>query len=137
LNERQQGALQFDSYSTQHDGTEVVLIGSERIPIAQAKKIERVAESVGVSMQKVMQIMALTGGISIEHTEHIANEPCKEDRMDAMRKKCNRAAFRLSKLLEVDVKEVHGKFKPQREMTESELQSKLDQLVRECNKVDR
>jgi hypothetical protein len=57
--------------------------------------------------------------------------------MDAMRKKCNSAAFWLSKLLEVDVKEVHGKFKPQREMTESELQSKLDQLVRECNKVDR
>lgn len=137
LNERQQGALEFDSYSTQHNGTEVVLIGSERIPIAEAKKIERVAESVGVSMQKVMQIMAMTGGISIEHTQQIASEPCKEDRMDAMRKKCNRAAFRLSKLLDVDVKDIHGKFKPQREMTESELQTKLDQLVRECNKVDR
>ncbi len=56
--------------------------------------------------------------------------------MDTMRKKCNRAAFRLSKLLDVDVKEIHGKFKPQREMTEPELQSKLDQLVRECNKVN-
>jgi superfamily II DNA or RNA helicase len=137
LNERQQGALEFDSYSTQHDGTEVVLIGSERIQIAEAKKIERVAESVGVSMQKVMQIMAMTGGISIEHSEQVASEPCKEDRMDTMRKKCNRAAFRLSKLLDVDVKEIHGKFKPQREMTEIELQSKLDQLVRECNKVNR
>lgn len=136
LNERQQGALEFDSYSTQHDGTEVVLIGSESIPIADAKKIERVAESVGVSMQKVMQIMAMTGGISIEHTERVVSEPCKEDRMDAMRKKCNKAAFRLSKLLDVDVKEIHGKFKPQREMTEPELQSKLDQLVRECNKVN-
>lgn len=137
LNERQQCALEFNSYSTQHDGTEVVLIGSERIPIAEAKKIERVAESVGVSMQKVMQIMAMTGGISIEPTEQVANEPCKEDRMDTMRKKCHRAAFRLSKLLDVDVKEIHGKFKPQREMTEPELQSKLDQLVRECNKVIR
>lgn len=115
----------------------MVLIGSERIPIAEAKKIERVAESVGVSMQKVMQIMAMTGGISIEHTEQVASEPCKEDRMDTMRNKCNRAAFRLSKLLDVDVKEIHGKFKPQREMTEPELQSKLDQLVRECNKVNR
>jgi len=134
LDERQQGSLEFDSYSTQHDGTEVVLIGSERVPIAEAKKIERVAESVGLSMQKVMQVMAMTGGISIEHAEHIANEPCKEDRMDNLRKKCQRAAFRLSKLLDVDVKEIHGKFKPQREMTEAELQSKLDQLVRECNK---
>ena len=137
LDERQQGILEFDSYSTRHDGTEVVLIGSERISIAEAKKIERVAESVGVSMQKVMQIMAMTGGVSIEHTEQVVNEPCKEDRMDAMRKKCHRAAFRLSKLLDVDVKEIHGKFKPQREMTESELQSKLNQLVRECNKVNR
>lgn len=137
LNERQQGALEFNSYSTQHDGTEVVLIGSERIPIAEAKKIERVAESVGVSMQKVMQIMAMTGDILIENTEQVAREPCKEDRMDTMRQKCNRAAFRLSKLLDVDVKEIHGKFKPQREMTEPELQSKLDQLVRECNKVNR
>lgn len=137
LSERQQGLLEFDSYSTQHDGTEVVLIGSERIPIAEAKKIERVAESVGVSMQKVMQIMAMTGGISIENTEQVASEPCKEDRMDTMRKKCNRAAFCLSKLLDVDVKEIHGRFKPQREMTEQELQSKLDQLVRECNKVNR
>jgi superfamily II DNA or RNA helicase len=137
LNERQQGTLEFDSYSTQHDGTEVVLIGSERIPIAEAKKIERVAESVGVSMQKVMQIMAMTGGISVEHSEQVASERCKEDRMDTMRKKCNRAAFRLSKLLDIDVKEIHGRFKPQREMTEHELQSKLDQLVRGCNKADK
>lgn len=134
LDERQQGSLDFDSYSTQHNGTEVVLIGSERVPIAEAKKIERVAESVGLSMQKVMQVMAMTGGISIEHAEHIADAPCKEDRMDNLRKKCQRAAFRLSKLLDVDVKEIHGKFKPQREMTEAELQGKLDQLVRECNK---
>jgi hypothetical protein len=55
--------------------------------------------------------------------------------MDAIRKKCNQFAFRLSKLIDVEVKDVHGKFKPQREMTEAELQTKLDQLVRECNKV--
>ncbi len=137
LNERQQGALQFDSYSTQHDGTEVVLIGKERIPSDEAKKIERVAESVGVSMQKVMQIMAMTGGISLERAEDVTNEPCKEDRMDGLRQKCNRAAFRLSKFLDVDVKVIHGKFRPQREMTETELQSKLNQLVRECNKGKR
>lgn len=137
LNDRQQGSLEFESYSTQHDGTEVVLIGSERVPISEAKKIERVAESVGVSMQKVMQIMAMTGGISVEHTEQVSSEPCKEDRMDSLRKKCSKAAFRLSKLLDVTVRAIHGKFKPQREMTEPELQSKLDQLVRECNKVTR
>lgn len=126
----------FHPYSTQHDGTEVVLIGSERVPIAEAKKIERVAESVGVSMQKVMQIMSMTGGISLEHNEVQPDEPSKEDRMDDMRRKCSQVAFRLSKLLNVEVKEIHGKFKPQREMTEEELQGKLAQLVRQCNKIN-
>jgi hypothetical protein len=134
LNERQQGVLEFDSFSTQHEGTDVLLIASERVPTADAKKIERIAEFVGVSMQKVMQIMAMTGGISLDQSEQISVEPCKEDRMDAMRQKCNRMAFRLAKLLDVEIKEVHGRFKPQREMTEQELQRKLDQLVRECDR---
>jgi superfamily II DNA or RNA helicase len=135
LNDRQQGQLEFASYSTRHDGTEIVLIGSESVPIAHAKKIERIAESVGVSMQKVMQILSMNGGGVEPAIEHVANEPCKEDRMDALRKKCGTAAFRLSKLLSIDVKDVHRKFKPQREMTEAELQSKLDQLIRECGKA--
>jgi superfamily II DNA or RNA helicase len=148
LNERQQGTLDFESYSTQHEGTEVVLIGGERIPITEAKKIERIAESVGVSMQKVMQIMAMTGGISIEHTEYTESEQCKEDRMDNLRKKCGKQANVLVGLLvksgEFDKQEwgkavatVHSRFKKQSEMTELELQGKLDQLVRECNKVNR
>jgi superfamily II DNA or RNA helicase len=134
LSERQQGTLGFDSYSTQHDGTEVVLIGSERVSIEEAKKIERIAESVGVSMQKVMQIMSMTGSVVVEPPQDVLVATNKEDRMDSMRKKCNRAAFRLSKLMDIDVKSIHGRFKPQRDMTEQELQNKLDQLVRECNK---
>lgn len=137
LTTREGGAVEFGSYSTQHDGTEVVMIGSERVPIEEARRIEVVAESVGVSMQKVRQIIAMTADRPAAATENEIPEPCKEDRMDVMRRKCNRAAFRLSKLLEVDVKEVHGKFKPQRDMTERELQGKLDQLIRESNKVQR
>lgn len=134
LNERQQGDLEFDSYSTSHDGTDVVLIGGERIPLAEANEIERVAEAVGLSMQKVMQVMAMTRGSLNAIPLEVGIEQCKEDRMDSIRKKCNRAAFRLSKLLDVSVKEVHGRFRPQSQMTEPELQTKLDQLVRECSK---
>lgn len=134
LNERQQGEFKFDSYTTSHDGTDVVLIGSERVPLSEAKEIERVAEAVGLSMQKVMQVMALTQGKTFAQEKVTNAESCKEDRMDNLRKKCNRAAFRLSKLLDVDVKGIHGKFRPQRDMTEQDLQTKLDQLVRECNK---
>jgi superfamily II DNA or RNA helicase len=135
LAERQQGELQFDSYSTIHDGTEVVLIGSERVPIAAAKEIERVAEATGLSMQKVMQVMEMVQGKVL--TAEPASQPvdCKEDRMDKLRAKCNKAAFRLAKLRDVHVAEVHGKFKRQEDMKEPELQAKLNQLICECKKV--
>jgi superfamily II DNA or RNA helicase len=137
LTERQQGTLEFESYSTQHDGTEVVLIGSERVPLAEAKRIERIAEASGVSMQKVMQIMAMAGSLPAGDSGGDPVEASKEDRMDAMRKKCNQIAFRLSKILDVEVKDVHGKFKQQKDMTEGELQSKIDQLVRWANRVNK
>jgi len=135
LADRQQGELQFDSYSTMHNGTEVVLIGSERVPIAAAKEIERVAEATGLSMQKVMQVMEMMQGKVF--TAGLVQQPvnCKEDRMDNLRGKCNKAAFRLAKLRDIHVAEVHGKFKRQEDMTEQELQAKLNQLICECKKV--
>jgi len=131
LDERQV-TLEFDSYSTQHEGTEVVLIGSERIPIDEAKKIERVAETTGLSMQKVMQVMSLTGVASITETVTPVHEDHLEDRMAELRNKCQKKAFLLSRLLDVNVSQVHGRYKPQKEMSELELKSKLDQLIREC-----
>lgn len=136
LAERQQGELQFDSYSTIHDGTEVTLIGSERVPPEIAKQIERVAEATGLSMQKVLQVLALTQGSVLDKHDHQPKPAeCKEDRMDLLRAKCNKAAFRLAKLRDVHVAEVHGKFKRQEDMTETELQAKLSQLICECKKV--
>lgn len=135
LAERQQGELQFDSYSTMHDGTEVVLIGSERVPIAAAKEIERVAEATGLSMQKVMQVMEMMQGKVFTAEPVPQSVDCKEDRMDKLRAKCNKAAFRLAKLRDIHVAEVHGKFKRQEDMTEQELQAKLNQLICECKKV--
>jgi superfamily II DNA or RNA helicase len=136
LDERQQGTLEFDSFTTHHDGTEVVLIGSERIPIEEAKRIEQIAESAGLSMQKVREVMQLAGiSVPQTHSNQERPEPCKEDRMNALGKACQKKAVHLSKLLGVEVWEVHGRFKPHKEMTESELQAKLDQLVRECGKV--
>lgn len=141
LSERQQGGLQFDSYSTSHDGTDVVFIGGERVSMAEYTEIQRVAESCALSMQKVLQVIQMTKGRAVQQTtkpEHRA-EPCKEDRMDKLRSKCNKAAFRLSKLIGVDVKDINARFvakfgRPQKDMTEQELQNKLDQLVRECSR---
>jgi superfamily II DNA or RNA helicase len=136
LDERQQGMLDFDSFTTQHDGTEVVLIGSERIPIEEAKRIEQIAESTGLSMQKVREVMQLAG-ITVRQPEAKQErpQPCKEDRMNSLARACQKKAGHLSKLLGIEVWEVHGRFKPQKQMTEGELQAKLDQLVRECGKA--
>lgn len=141
LDERQQGELHFDSYSTSHDGTEVAFIAGERVSIAEYEQIQRVSQSVSLPMQKVLQVMQMTQGIAIPRTQSFQyqTEISKEDRMDKLRVKCNKAAFRLSKLLDVDVKEINARFvaqfgKPQKDMTERELQMKLDQLVRECDR---
>jgi superfamily II DNA or RNA helicase len=135
--ERQQ-SLEFDSYSTKHEGTELVLVGSERISVADAKRIEQIAESTGVSMQKVLQIIAMSAGaFAASHTQPQAEPTLLEDRLDELRKKCNKTAFRLSKLLDIEVKEIHKRFKPQKEMTEADLEHKLKSLVDQCNRVSK
>lgn len=134
MTERQQ-FLEFDSYSTQHEGTDVVLVGSEKVPVAQAKQIEAVAEATGVSMQKVLQIIQMTSTVKLAEQETRKEVVSKEDRMKDIGKKCNVKAFRLAALLGVKVQQVHGRFKPQDQMTESELQSKLETLIRECKRA--
>ena len=105
------------------------------MPIAAAKEIERVAEATGLSMQKVMQVMEMMQGKVFTAEPVPQSVDCKEDRMDKLRAKCNKAAFRLAKLRDIHVAEVHGKFKRQEDMTEQELQAKLNQLICECKKV--
>jgi superfamily II DNA or RNA helicase len=141
LDGRQQGKMQFDSYSTIHDGTDVAFIGGERVSMSEYQEIQRVSEAVSVPMQKVLQVMQMTRGrLAANPLEaEFKAEPSKEDRMDELRRKCNKAAFRLSKLIDADVKDINARFvqhfdKPQKDMTEHELQTKLDMLIRECNK---
>lgn len=138
LEEKDLGELRLDSYSTSHEGTDVAFIGGERVSMAEYSRIQQVAERTSTPMQKVLQISQAMGILQDlkpavdEHQTHVIS---KEDRMDALRRKCNKAAFRLSKLAGIEVKEIHCQFKQQKEMTELELQNKLSQLVKECNKL--
>jgi superfamily II DNA or RNA helicase len=139
LNENRQSEFDFDSYTTQHDGTEVVFIGSEAIDAEEAKKIEVIAQQTQTSMQKVMEILRL-GSVSqyqshVHQNDHVVS--CKEDRMSQLGRKCNAKAYSLSKMTNVDVWEIHSKFKPHRLMTEEELQSKLNTLIRRCGEAAR
>jgi superfamily II DNA or RNA helicase len=118
----------MDSYSTSHDGTDVVMIGSEAVPCDKAREIQRVSEATKVPMQKVLEVMACLG-VSHGFGGQEVRVESKEEVMDSLRKKCQQKAYWLAKLAKIDVKEVHGKFKPQASMTESELRSKLSAIT--------
>jgi superfamily II DNA or RNA helicase len=122
----------FDSFSTAHDGTDLVMIGGEKVPESVARRIQQISEAESIPMQKVLAVMnhlgqAANGGAPAEQPV-----TSKEELLDDLRKKCNKQAFRLSKLAECDVKEIHCKFRPQKDMTESELRAKLAAILTEA-----
>lgn len=94
-------------------------------------------------MQKVVEIKAmLRGSPAASETPSssaaIESEPeSLEERMDGWRRRCNKAAFRLSKVLHCDVRDVHAKFKQQRTMTEDELKSKYRAIVNQIARRSR
>ena len=123
----------FDSFSTAHDGTDLVMIGGERVSEEIARTIQQISEAESLPMQKVLAVMQRLGA----QTAHEPSEQpakSKEELLDDLRKKCNKQAFRLSKFAECDVKDIHWKFRPQKDMTESELRAKLAAILAEIAK---
>lgn len=124
----------FDSFSTAHDGTDLVMIGSEPVSGDLARQIEQIAEATSTPMQKVLEIMQHLGaGVSPTSSQRQATLS-KEEVMDSLRRKCQSQAFRLSKLAKCEVQEIHGRFKPQKDMTEEELRRKLQIILAEAAK---
>ena len=124
----------FDSFSTAHDGTDIVLIGSEPVSEEVAKRIQQIAEATATPMQKVLEIMQHLGTEIRPTQPQPAIVTSKEEVMDSLRRKCQSKAFCLSKLAKCEVQEIHGRFKPQKDMTEEELRRKLKILLAEVAK---
>ncbi len=124
----------FESFSTAHDGTDLVMIGGETVSESVARRIQQISEAESIPMQKVLAVMHHFGqaAIQAENVSHPVKS--KEELLDELRRKCQQQAFRLSKLAECDVKEIHCKFKPQKDMTEIELRSKLASILAEASK---
>lgn len=140
LRERSDGQaeFQFDSFSTRHEGAELVFIGNERIPLAEAQEIERCAEASGVSMQKVLDIWRFFEATNKEAAAPQAEVQTKQGRMDELRSQLKRKAFILSKLSKEPVEHIHAKYKrhfgkSQSKLTEDELRQKLAMILEECN----
>lgn len=124
----------FDSFSTAHDGTDLVMIGNEAVSGDAARHIQQIAEATATPMQKVLEIMQHLSAANATPARALAGVQSKEEVMDSLRKKCSSLAYRLSKLAECDVKEIHGRFRQQKDMTEDGLRSKLGELAREVAK---
>jgi superfamily II DNA or RNA helicase len=128
---------ELGSYTTSHDGIEMVKIGDDWVSIEEEKKTGRVAKMFKVTMQQARGIfLAMNGNVSPAPLPQDEPGPSKEDVMDKLRKDCGKAAFRLSKKLDCHVREIHRKFPPQEQMTEQGLRNKLQWLVNEYNKKD-
>jgi len=120
----------FDSFSTAHDGTDLVMIGGERVSEEIARTIKQISDAESLPMQKVLAVMQRLGaGTRPPAAEQFVKS--KEEVLDELRSKCNKQAFRLSKFAECEVKEIHCKFRPQKDMTEPELRAKLAAILAE------
>ena len=124
----------FGLFSTAHDGTDLVMIGSDAVSEQQARRIQQIAEATSTPMQKVLEISRHLGHLS--HTVHTQQPAAqsKEEVMNDLRKKCNKEAYRLSKLAKCEVQKVHGQFRQQKDMTEDELRRKLVAIRTEATK---
>jgi superfamily II DNA or RNA helicase len=124
----------FDSFSTAHDGTDLVMIGSEAVSEQLARQIEQIAEATSTPMKKVLEIMQHIGTPTPLQPARPEQSLSKEEVMDDLRRKCNKQAFRLSKLAKCEPGEINGRFKPHDQMTEKELRSKLKAIMAEIAK---
>lgn len=129
--EGDRGEGDSSTWTTEHNGTGTILIGAVQVPVKEAMDIERIAEAVGIPMQKVREVLLLSKSANNHQQGQHPREVGLEERCDEMRKKCNKSAFRLARLLEIDVKEIHKKFKRQAEMSLSELEDKHKYILKE------
>jgi hypothetical protein len=129
---------EFATYTTSHEGSVFVMIGNEQVSVDEAREIERVAEQTGLSMQKVREVLLLSRNTHqhVQINDNIEIQT-KEQIHDSLRKKCHKAAYRLSVMLDVDVREIHAKFPPQRSMDEKQLRQKLETISRQIKNYER
>ena len=118
-------------YSTTHGGSDFVLINGKQLPVDDAKRVEDLSQRTGIPMHKVMELAEMLNHdpINVKKTEP-AQEKTKEERMDDLRKRASKLAFKLSKLEGVEVRDIHIRYKKQQDCSEQELREKIDDLLK-------
>jgi superfamily II DNA or RNA helicase len=139
--EKREMQIEFTSYTTSHEGSVFVMIGNEQVDVHEAREIERVAEQAGLSMQKVREVRNL---FAITNTTPVVSNDSevivtKEDRCMKLRIKCDQKVKNLARMTGKEYWEIHRQFslKPQKEMSERELEDKLAWVNKEIINYER
>lgn len=114
--------------SSEHEGVDVAIVAGKSYTATDYRKIEEIA-AFGVTVEKAAKIFDKLFRTSApeQATERFATE---EEQIEQKRRECSKNAFRLSKLLGVDVSEVHMQWPRQRTMGLNALNAKNDELIR-------
>jgi superfamily II DNA or RNA helicase len=121
-------------FTTSHDGTETVMMGSEQVDLAAFKRFEIIAQETKMPTKKVAEIAKLLGHFHepVNATETITNSvaPAKtrSEREKELRAECSKRAYQLSKLIDEDVAKIHAQYGRQQSMSLERLENKINDL---------
>jgi superfamily II DNA or RNA helicase len=112
-----------------HTGTDLLLVGGRSYSADEADRIRRIAAH-GVKMETAAKIFdaEIRGVTPTAHSEPQSGLT-EEDRIDALRRRCNKIAYAYAKTVGVDIKEVHGQWPRQATMGLEALDRKYQRLL--------
>jgi len=131
-------------YVTRHDGTDVAFVDGQEMTAAEKRYIDEIATATGVEISKAAAVIRLDrqrGGQAEDCQSSVPQDAVahpKEDRMNRLRKGCQKAAYRLSVLRGVKPETIHFEYKQryrksQKDMTEDQLGEKYEDLLQRCD----
>jgi superfamily II DNA or RNA helicase len=119
-----------------HNGVDTLIIGSRSYNADEASRIQRIAAH-GVKMETAARIFDAeirSGGTRSDTRVPVETE---EDRIDRLRRLCHKKAYAYAKANDVDVKEVHAQWPPQKTMGYEALHQKHERLIQLLAEVRR
>lgn len=120
--------------ASSHMGTDALYVGQQHYSAVDGHGISHLADRYGITTAKAAKLYEdlKAGRLTLPSTPTLhspAQAIPKEEILNKLRRQCHSVAFRLSKILDVHVQEIHKAFKPQSEMSQVELEAKLIRLM--------
>lgn len=122
----------FESYTTDHNGTDVVLMNNQQFDSQRAREFERLASKFGVPMVKVAAICNefMPANTASGKTDSNGKSVLLEHEEDDLRRNCNRLAYCVAQNEGITPEEVHLRFSPrQAKMNKHQLEQKKRALI--------